>query len=370
MRIIKNILLPGISVVVFVVLVILSVYSPVLTAQSRLKEALFYESLDNQRVQCYLCPRNCVIPSGARGFCNARENKDGKLYSLVYGHPVSLNVDPMEKKPLFHFLPGTTAFSMATAGCNLRCKFCQNWEISQAKPEDLRSLNMEPEELVKKAKESGAPAIAYTYTEPTIFYEYMLECAKLAKNAGLRNVMHSCGYINEAPLRRLCPYLDAANIDLKGFSDEFYAKMTDASLEPVLKTLKVLKEEGVHTEITNLLLPGYNDDPDILRKMCRWIKENLGEDTPVHFSRFFPMYKLLNLNPTPVSTLETARNIALQCGLRYVYIGNVGGNPAENTRCPRCGKLLIERRGYFVQQNNIENGVCKFCGFQIKGVWG
>jgi pyruvate formate lyase activating enzyme len=340
-----------------------------LSANESLKEALFYKQLEGKTVQCQLCPRRCIIADGQRGYCRVRENKSGILYTLVYAKPVAIHIDPIEKKPLFHFLPSTSAFSVGTAGCNLRCKFCQNWEISQAKPEDLRYTYIEPKELVEKAIESHALTIAYTYNEPTIFYEYMLETAKFAKEAGLKNVMHSSGYINEGPLRILAGYLDAANIDLKGFSEEYYSRLSEGSLEPVLKSLKVLKEEGVHLEITNLILPGYNDDQDTITKMCLWIKENLGSDTPLHFSRFFPMYKLTNLNPTPLTTLERARQIALDCGLKYVYIGNIGGHPAENTYCPKCKKILIERKGYFVLQNNIENDKCKFCGEKIEGVW-
>jgi pyruvate formate lyase activating enzyme len=338
-------------------------------AQNDLKEALFYEKRDSLAVQCHICPRNCVIPNKGRGFCNARENRDGVLYTLVYAHPVSMHVDPMEKKPLFHFLPGTTAFSIATAGCNLRCKFCQNWEISQAKPEEVNAAYLEPEAVIAEVQKSGARTIAYTYTEPTIFFEYMLDIAKLARQQGIRNVMHSCGYINEEPLRMVAKYLDAANIDLKGFSEEFYAKMSEATLAPVLRSLEILKEEGVHVEITNLIVPGYNDDPEMIRKMCVWIKEKLGADTPLHLSRFFPMFKLLNLNPTPVAALERARAIALEVGLHYVYVGNVAGETFENTYCPQCGKLLIGRRGYFVTENHIKNGQCEYCGYKIEGVW-
>lgn len=335
-----------------------------------LKEALFYQKLENKGLQCHLCPRNCLIPDGGRGFCGVRENRGGRLYSLSYAKAVSVNdIDPIEKKPLFHFFPGSRTFSIATAGCNLRCKFCQNWQISQAKPEEVEYEYLEPPELVKRVKASGRPTLAYTYTEPTIFYEYMLETAELAKAAGIKNVMHSAGYINEEPLRRLAKFLDAANIDLKGFSNDYYSRMSEGTLEPVLKTLKLLKEEGVHLEITNLVLPGYNDDSETIRKMCLWIKENLGADTPVHFSRFFPMYKLISLNPTPVETLEKARKVALECGLKYVYIGNVAGHPGENTYCPKCKNTLIERRGYFILQNNIKDGKCKFCGEKIAGVW-
>ena len=344
-------------------------YLPQGSAGQPLKEALYYKKLDNGVVNCQLCPRKCIIPDGRRGFCGVRENRKGTLYTLVYARPVSIHVDPIEKKPLFHFLPSTTAFSIATAGCNLKCKFCQNWEISQAKPEDVEYAHIEPAELIKELKESNAPTIAYTYTEPTIFYEYMLETAKLARAQGIKNIMHSNGYINEEPLRELAKYLDAANIDLKGFTEGYYSKMTEGTLEPVLRSLKILKETGVHVEITTLVLAGYNDEPETIRKMCQWIKENLGADVPLHFSRAFPMYKLTSINPTPVETLEKARQIAMECGLKYVYIGNVAGHSAENTYCPKCKKIVIERRGYFVVENNIVNGKCAFCQEEIKGVW-
>jgi len=341
-----------------------------LFAQSSLKEASYYEKLENKLVQCHLCPRNCTILDGQRGFCGVRENRGGTLFTLSYGKLVSMNdLDPIEKKPLFHFLPGTKTFSIATAGCNMKCKFCQNWEISQMRPEDVKYVYMQPDKLVELVKESGRPTIAYTYSEPTIFYEYMFETAKIAREQGLKNIMHSNGYINEEPLRQLVKYLDAANIDLKGFSDEYYAKLADGTLEPVLKALKILKESGVHLEITTLILSGFNDDEKTLREMCQWIKDNLGDETPLHFSRFFPMYKLTFLNPTPVESLEKARRIALETGLKYVYIGNIAGHEAENTFCPRCGKIVIERKGYFIVEINIVDGKCKFCGYEIKGVW-
>jgi pyruvate formate lyase activating enzyme len=333
------------------------------------KEALYYQRLQDKAVQCLLCPRKCIIPEAKRGFCRIRENRVGILYSLSYAKPVSIHIDPIEKKPLFHFLPGTAAFSVATAGCNLKCKFCQNWEISQRCTEEVDYEYVEPAGLIEQVKRSSSPTIAYTYSEPVIFYEYMLDCARLAKEKGIKNIMHSNGYINEEPLRQLVKYLDAANIDLKGFSNDFYSKLSEATLEPVLNTLKVLKQEGVHIEITNLILPGYNDDPATIRKMCSWIRENLGPDVPLHFSRFFPMYKLLNLNPTPVETLLEARQIALDCGLRYVYIGNLVGNPAEHTYCPKCKKIVIKRAGYMILEMNLEQGRCKFCGEKISGVW-
>ncbi|MBI4721915.1 MAG: AmmeMemoRadiSam system radical SAM enzyme [Candidatus Stahlbacteria bacterium] len=324
---------------------------------------------NSKRIQCHLCPHNCVLSPGERGFCKVRENKKGKLFTMVYGLPCAIHTDPIEKKPLFHFLPGTLVFSFATAGCNLRCKFCQNWEIAQNAPEETQNFTLSPEEVVRRAKTSGTPSIAYTYSEPTIFYEYMLETARLAHEAGIKNTMHSAGYINPEPLRELCKYLDAANIDLKGFTDEFYQELTESHLVPVLQTLKILKSAGVHLEITNLIIPTKNDDPAIIKKMCVWIRDSLGADVPIHFSRFWPMYKLKNLPPTPVETLERARNIAMSVGLKYVYIGNIPGHKAENTYCPKCQGLLIRRFGYKILQNNVLDGKCKACGEKITGVW-
>jgi len=343
---------------------------PAYSAKEILKEASFYNKLDDNIVQCQLCPRRCVISPGQRGFCQVRENRKGVLYSLVYAKPCAIHIDPIEKKPLFHFLPSTYAFSIATAGCNLKCVFCQNWAISQAKPEDVNYTYLEPQDLVKKAKASGAGTIAYTYTEPVIFYEYMLDCAKLAKKQGIKNVMHSNGFINEQPLRQLCEFLDASNIDLKGFNQEYYQKMTLGNLDDVLRTLKILKQEGVWLEITNLILPGYNDDQDSLIKMCLWIQQNLGSDVPVHFSRFHPSHKMLSLNPTPLATLEKAGKIARDCGLNYVYIGNVPAHAAESTYCPNCHKIVIKRSGYSILKVNIDKqGKCGFCGEEISGVW-
>jgi pyruvate formate lyase activating enzyme len=338
-------------------------------SKNLLHEASYYFKLDGKKVNCVLCPRRCVIEKGKRGFCGVRENQDGVLYSLVYGKPCSLHIDPIEKKPLFHFFPGSRAFSLATVGCNLKCKFCQNWQISQAAVEDVDAINLSPEELVNKVHETGVPVIAYTYTEPTVFYEYMLDVAKLAKKAGIKNVMHSAGYINEEPLRALCPYLDAANIDLKGFNNKFYTTLTLGNVDDVKRTLKILKAEGVWLEITNLILPGLNDSPDEIRKMCMWIKENCGFETPLHFSRFWPLYKLEHLSPTPVETLEMAKKIAQDVGLKYVYIGNVSKEGFENTICPKCGKIVIERAGYVIIAMHVVEGKCTFCGEAIEGVW-
>lgn len=335
----------------------------------KLKEASFYKKLAQDVVECLLCPRRCRIAEGGRGFCQVRINQGGKLFTLTYGYPCAVHIDPVEKKPLFHVLPGSSVFSLASAGCNLRCKFCQNWTISQTTPEHTYNYDLPPEEVVAAAKRRNCPSIAYTYTEPGSFYEYMLDTAKVAKKEEILNLFHSCGYINPEPIRELSQYLDAGNVDLKGFSDDFYKKACSAELQPVLETLKILKEEGVWIEITNLVIPTLNDDPELIRKMCLWIKENLGAEVPIHFSRFHPEYKMKNLPPTPVETLEKAQQIAQEVGLKYVYIGNVPGHPAENTYCPSCKKILIERRGYAILQNNIMKGHCKFCGEKIPGIW-
>ncbi len=337
--------------------------------QESAHEAMYYHRLDGKRVQCVLCPRRCVIADGQRGVCGVRENRGGTLYTLVYAKPCSLHVDPIEKKPLFHVMPGAKAFSIATVGCNLRCLFCQNWQISQAAPEDVRTRTFFPEEVVAAAQASGASVIAYTYTEPTIFYEYMFDIARLAKKAGIVNVMHSAGFINEEPLRALAPYLDAANVDLKGFNERFYNEFCFGNVQDVLRTLKILDEEGVWVEVTNLIIPGLNDDPKEIRRMCAWIRDNLGPETPLHFSRFWPMHKLRHLAPTSPATLEEARRIAMEEGLRYVYIGNIGGHPAEDTVCPGCGKVVVDRAGYIIKELNLVDGACAFCGEKIDGRW-
>ncbi len=329
----------------------------------------FFTSLSGGEIQCDLCPKRCRVSKGKRGACRVRENRDGKYYSLVYGNPCAVHLDPIEKKPFFHVLPSTTSFSLATVGCNFQCKFCQNWEISQASPEDVYSYDVPPEMIVKKAKEVGAHSIAYTYVEPTIFYEYMVEICQLVKKAELLNVCHSNGFINSEPLKNLCKVMDAANIDLKGFTETFYRDVCSGELTPVLETLKTLKKEKVHLEITNLVIPTLNDDLLGLKEMCLWIKKELGADTPIHFSRFYPLYKLRSLPPTPVSTLEKARSTALSSGLEYVYIGNIPGHEGEHTFCPKCKKLLIQRIGYMVGENHLKGGKCSFCGKPIPGIW-
>lgn len=333
-----------------------------------LKEAKYYQSLGGGVVQCQLCPRFCVLNLGERGFCRVRGNIKGKLYSFVYGQPVSIHLDPIEKKPLFHFLPGSTAYSIATAGCNLRCLYCQNWEISQSFPEDVKSVERTPQQLVEEALASGAESIAYTYTEPVSFYEYMLETAKLAREKGLKNVVITAGYINPEPLKELCQYVDAIKIDLKAFNNSFYREIVGGELEPVLQALKTVKEQGVWLEIVYLVIPGENDDPEEIKQMSQWIKENLGENVPLHFSRFHPMYKLTNLPPTPEQTVKDLRKIALEQGLKYVYTGNLGDWETESTYCPDSREIAIERKGYFVTQINFNKGVCSNKE-QIPGIW-
>jgi pyruvate formate lyase activating enzyme len=341
-------------------------------AKPQIKEALYYQKLNDKKmtVSCQLCPRGCTIPEGETGFCRARKNIKGTLFSLGYAQPCAIHIDPIEKKPFYNFYPKSMSFSIASAGCNLRCKFCQNWQISQVSPLDTVNQYSPPDKIVSTAKSSGCRSIAYTYTEPTNFFEYMFDTAKLARSNGVLNVNHSNGYINPEPLKELCKYLDAANIDLKGFSNDYYNKICEAELNPVLETIKTLKKSGVWVEITNLVIPGYNDDTKMITKLCEWVKNDVGADTPVHFSRFYPMYKMTGVAPTPVSTLEKAREIAIKTGLHYPYVGNVPGHSGDNTYCPNCKKMLVKRAGYSILENAVKNGKCKYCGAKIGGVWG
>jgi pyruvate formate lyase activating enzyme len=331
--------------------------------------AAFYRQLDQGLVQCQLCPRNCEVLPGDRGECGVRENRQGKYYSLVYGNPCAVHLDPIEKKPFFHILPGSLSFSIATAGCNLHCKFCQNWEISQTRPDKTYNFDLPPEQVVAAARDNQCPSIAHTYVEPIIFYEYLRDVARLARPAGILNVCHSAGYINPQPLEELGGLLDAACIDLKAFDDKFYRDLVDGELQPVLNTLKTLRRHKVHLEIVNLLIPQFNDQPEKITAMCAWIKDELGPLTPLHFSRFYPLYKMLNHYPTPVSSLERARDLAMQAGLKYVYIGNLPAHAAENTYCHHCGKMIIARQGYQIGDVHLKDGKCAFCGTAIPGIW-
>jgi pyruvate formate lyase activating enzyme len=333
------------------------------------KEAMFYKVLNNKMVQCQLCPRYCTVGPGMRGNCRVRENRKGKYWTMVHSNPCAVHVDPIEKKPFFHVLPQSTSFSLATAGCNLHCKYCQNWEISQIKPEETNNYPLTPDDLVSLAQEYGCRSIAYTYTEPTIFYEFMFDTSVAARKQKLINIYHSNGFINPEPLARLIPYLSAANIDLKGFTDDFYNEISEGWLEPVRTTIQQLKNSGVWVEITNLMIPTKNDDPKTIKAMCQWIKNDVGDEVPVHFTRFIPMYKLADLPPTPVETLERAKKIGDDSGLKFVYIGNVFGHKAESTVCPKCKKVVIQRKGYSVLENNLKDGKCRFCGRKIPGIW-
>lgn len=321
-------------------------------------------------VVCTLCPRKCRLTENMRGDCRVRINLGGKLNTLVYGNPCAVHIDPIEKKPLFHVLPTSTTFSIATAGCNLHCKYCQNWSISQVPPEETQNQDLPPEKVVAMALQANCKSIAYTYSDPIVFYEYTLATAKLAKAKGLKNIMVTAGYINPEPLAEIAPWIDAANIDLKGSTEDFYQKVCSGSIYPVQQSIKQFQKLGVFIELTNLLIPTLNDSDQMITDLCTWIKDNLGANVPLHFSRFYPMYRLRNLPLTPQSTLEKARNIAQETGINYVYVGNIPGAPGQSTYCSKCKKLLIGRIGYSVRENNVINGICKFCGNKMPGIWG
>jgi pyruvate formate lyase activating enzyme len=320
-------------------------------------------------VQCLLCAQTCILKAGERGKCRARMNVNGQLRSLVYGRPVSVHVDPIEKKPLYHFLPGSDAFSFATAGCPLRCKFCQNWEISQSRPEDFNARFVPPADIVGAASSRQSPIIAFTYNEPTVFMEYLSDTAKFARQMKLRCALVSCGFMNPEPLSEMCRLLDAIKIDLKGYSPDFYRDVCGAELQPVLNTIRQIARSRIHLEIVNLVVPTLNDSEKMLGGLVDWIAGEIGPEVPIHFTRFHPDYQLLNLPPTPVATLERARNLAMSRGLRYVYVGNVPDHPGNHTYCPQCGKAVIKRSSFFIAEFNVLKGRCKFCGKAIHGVW-
>ncbi len=334
------------------------------------KEARWWKKGKNGKIICTLCPRYCELSDNKKGFCYIRENIGGILYSTGYGRPTGFGLDPIEKKPLFHFLPGTAALSFGTAGCNLGCKFCQNWTMSKAKLEDVNALYASPEEVVNLAKRHGAHSIAYTYNDPTIFGEYVIDISKLAREEGIKNVMVTAGYIDKKARREIYKYIDAANVDLKAFSDDFYRRLTSSHLEPVLDTLKWIKNEtDIWLEITTLLIPEENDSDYELKQMTNWILENLGDEVPLHFTAFHPDFMMRDKNPTPHSTLKRARNIALEAGIKYCYVGNVHDNEGETTYCPVCGKALIKRDWHSVYDNKLVEGKCPACGTAVAGVF-
>jgi pyruvate formate lyase activating enzyme len=355
------------------------------------KEAYHYLKL-GRNVQCRVCPNHCLLQPGDRSHCRNKVNRDGTLYTLAYANPCTVHVDPIEKKPLFHFLPGSRSLSLATAGCVFRCLNCQNWEISQRTPEETKDasglevrpssqtssvilqdtsrLSLFPQDVVALAEATGCPSISYTYSEPIAYYEYAFDTCKAAREKKIKNALVTCGYIEEESLRDLGKYVDGAHVDLKGFDEDTYQRLNSGKLQPVLDTLKTLKNMGVWFEVVNLVVPTYTDKPDTIRKMCGWLVDNLGPDVPVHFSRFMPMHKLTYLSPTPVDVLLTARQDAMSAGLRYVYVGNVPGlADVENTFCPQCRKAVVERETFSITAFNIAAGKCKFCGAAIPGLW-
>lgn len=336
---------------------------------SDLHEALFYEKLSPTTAQCRLCFRNCLVGTGERGECRSRENIDGTLYTLTYGRPVAIHIDPVEKEPLFHFLPGSDTLCEGTATCNFACEHCINWEIALRMPEDVEAIPTTADELVEIAVRESVPTICFTYNEPTQQYEYVLDIVQRAKERGVRTTLHTNGGINPEPLDRLLPYLDSVAIDLKAFDDRFYRDIVHAELMPVLGTLERLAESGAWFEIVNLVIPTLNDSEDTIRQMCEWIVRNLGTAVPIHFSRFFPSHKLTRLPPTPLQTLERAHDIAVGEGIRFAYVGNVSGHRYAHTYCPRCGELLIQRQMFLVSCVGLSDDTCQYCGEPIQGTW-
>ena len=330
------------------------------------KEASFYIREGEEKIHCQLCPHHCRISPGNVGFCGVRKNEGGTLICLNYGHAVAANADPIEKKPLFHFLPGTDAYSIATVGCNMRCDHCQNYHISQVRG-NVRGERLEPSEVVDRAGKTGCSTIAYTYTEPTIFYEYARDTARLGEEEGLANVFVTNGYIEEEPLRDISPVLDAANVDLKSFSDDFYREVAGASLEPVLRTIRLMVELDIWVEVTTLFIPGLNDSEDEMRKIAEFIAE-VDPSIPWHISRFRPAHNMTDRAPTPVEKMRKAKEIGEEEGLRFIYHGNVPGK-GESTYCPECGEEIISRFGFSVQSKRLQDERCPDCGEEIEGVW-
>ncbi len=333
------------------------------------RKAMFFKKVEGNLLQCELCFRRCLIPEGQRGFCRVRENQKGELRSLVYGRPVGLQIDPIELEPMYHMVPGHKNLCVYTASCNFRCKHCQNWSISQSAPEQIRALKSTPKEIVEETLKQGCQSISHSINEPTVFYEMMAEVAQIAKKKGLLTLCHTNGGIARAPMIELLKFLDGVTVDLKSFSPKFYQDISEAKLEPVLETLKTIREFGKHLEIVNLIIPTLNDKMSDIRKMCGWIVHNLGRETPIHFTRFSPQYKMTHLPYTPIKTLEEAMEVAKSEGMKYIYVGNVVGHPANSTYCPKCGKKLIERTHFIMLKNHVKNGCCPSCNEKIPGIW-
>lgn len=333
------------------------------------REAMFYKKGDQDSIQCELCFRRCTIPEGRRGFCRVRENHGRELRSLVYGKPVGLQIDPIELEPMYHMVPGHKNLCVYTASCNFRCKHCQNWSISQSAPEQIRAIKFGPREIVEETLRQGCRSISHSINEPTVFFEMMYDVVRMAKKKGLLTLCHTNGSMARAPMIELLKFLDGVTVDLKSFSQRFYQEISEAKLEPVLETLKTIKGSGKHLEIVNLIIPTLNDDMADVRKMGRWIIENIGKETPIHFTRFSPQYKMTHLPPTPIQTLEQAMETAKSEGIKYIYVGNVVGHPANSTYCPKCGKKLIERTHFIMLKNHLKNGRCPSCNERIPGIW-
>jgi len=329
----------------------------------------WFTELNDGKIRCDLCPRQCELRDGERAPCRVRENRGGTGYTLAYGNPALLQEDPIERKPFFHVLPGSRAFSISTAGCNLDCKFCEVWDMALEYPEEVYAHDVSPERVLQHAQESGVQSISYAFGEPIIFYEYMSEITSLASEAGLLNLVHTAGYVQQEPLRELLGQIDAVNVDLKSFNEAFYKDVVGGELQPVLDTLRLLRENGVHIEITNILIPGQNDDMTEIAEMCTWIAEELGSDIPLHFVRFYPLYKMSEIPRTPVSTLTEAHETAQQAGLKFVYISRVSDHEAENTFCPACGEKIIDRLGFVIEEVNMVDGRCAYCDEEIPGRW-
>ncbi|TVR68374.1 MAG: AmmeMemoRadiSam system radical SAM enzyme [Spirochaetaceae bacterium] len=329
----------------------------------------WFRSLSRKGVQCLLCPRECRIGPGERGSCRVRTNQNGTGYTLSYGNPALVQSDPVERKPFFHFLPGSRALSISTAGCPLSCSFCEVWDMALVSPEEVHTYHLPPRDVVEHARSTGVQSVSYAFGEPVAFWEYVQETSVRARRAGLHNLLHTSGYINREPLTAVMDNLDAVNVDLKSFDPEFYRNLCGGELQPVLDTLKVLGKNGVHLEITNLLIPTMNDDTAMIRRMCRWIHDELGPDVPLHLARFYPLYKLSNLPPTPVATIDRARDAAREAGLNYVYVARVTGHEGENTYCPSCGATAIKRLGFVIEEINIRDGHCSRCNGAIPGRW-
>jgi pyruvate formate lyase activating enzyme len=333
------------------------------------REASWYKKLPESRVECQLCPRGCQVADAERGGCGVRENRAGTYVTLVHGAACAVHLDPIEKKPFFHVLPGAQALSFATAGCNVECKFCQNWEISQFRPEQVASRFLPPETLAALARQNGVPLLSATYSEPVVFWEYVRDTAAAGRKAGVRSCVVSNGFIQEKPLRDVLPLLTAMKVDLKAFSEKFYREVVRGELKPVLKALEVIRSSGTWLEIVVLLIPGLNDSEEEVGALVRWVKGNLGTDVPLHFTRFHPTYRLTNLPPTPLPTLERAWQLAKAEGLAFPYLGNVPGHPGESTACPGCGTRLVHRAGFQVLESKIAAGRCPACRRVIPGVW-